>query len=330
MFGLLAFAEYPFAQLPNSGPITIVASVTETLSATDSYIGLDNHGYLTESLTTSDAYSAGIVYSKSITESVSASDIYQSPTSEVANLFGFTAFAEAPFAGLTPVPSRNNYADLIESLTATDSISALVQYGVLISESVTATDTVEQTPSNIEQVVESVTALDSVSTLASFTVTLTESVAALDSVDSLAYLLAALTESAVATDVYTYLSAVSADLTETVSSSESSDATVGPNISTVIETVTATDEYTPAGSTYNVSLSGDVSAQDVYIGGGSNSVDVLEVVYANGTFTSRFLWEVIDDTQTANWGNISTIQNANWGAVDTVQTSNWTPINTTG
>lgn len=307
MFGLIAFAEYPFAQLPNSGPVTIVASVTETLSATDSYIGLDNHGYITESLTTSDAYSAGIVYSKSITESVSASDIYQSPAIEVANLFGFTAFAEAPFAGLTPVPSRNTYANLIESLTATDSISALVQYGVLVSESVTATDNVEQTPSNIEQVVESVTALDSVSTLASFAVTLTESVAALDSVDSLAYLLAALTESAVATDVYTYLSDISADLTETV---------------------TATDEYTPAGSTYNVSLSGDVSAQDVYIGGGSTSVDILEVVYANGTFTSRFLWEVIDDTQAANWGSISTIQTPAWSIINNNQTSTWTPITT--
>ena len=290
MFGLVAFAEYPFALLPNSGPITLVASITETVTATDSSISVNNHDYLTESVTASDAYSAGIVYSKSITESVTATDSYQSPAIEVANLFGFTAFAEAPFAGLTPVPSRNTYADLIESLTTSDSISALVQFGALISESVSATDTVEETPSNVEQVVESVSA----------------------------------------TDAYVYISTTTADLTETVSSSDASDATVGPNTSTVIETVTATDSYNPAGSTYNVSLSADVIAQDFYLGGGSTSADILEVVYANSTCVSRFLWEVIDDTQTANWGNISTTQTANWGSVDTTQTPNWGPINTSG
>ena len=330
MFGLVAFAEYPFALLPNSGPITIIASVTETVTATDSSISVNNHDYLTESVTASDAYSAGIVYSKSITESVTATDSYQSPAIEVANLFGFTAFAEAPFAGLTPVPSRNTYADLIEAITTSDSISALVQFGALISESVSATDTVEETPTNVEQVIESVSAVDSIDTLASSTASLTESVLATDTVSSLAYLLAALTESISATDVYVYLSTTTADLTETVSSSDASDATVGPNTSTAIETVITTDSYSPAGSTYNVSLSANVTAQDFYLGGGSTSADILEVVYANSTCVSRFLWENIDDTQTANWGNISTSQTANWGAVDTTQTPNWNPINTSG
>ena len=103
MFGLVAFAEYPFALLPNSGPITIVVGITESLTATDAYIGLDNHAYLTEGATASDSLSGGINYVVSVSESVTASDVYQTPFDEVASLFGFTPFAAAPIAGLTIV-----------------------------------------------------------------------------------------------------------------------------------------------------------------------------------------------------------------------------------
>jgi len=52
---------------------------------------------------------------------------------------------------------------------------------------------------------------------------------------------------------------------------------------------------------------------------GSFYVTINETVYALDSVTGRYLWEPIDDTQTANWAPITTTQDAIW-----------TPINTLG
>jgi len=63
---------------------------------------------------------------------------------------------------------------------------------------------------------------------------------------------------------------------------------------------------------------------------GSFYATINETVYALDSLTSRFLWENIDDTQTANWASITTTQTANWAPITTTQDPTWTPINTLG
>jgi hypothetical protein len=42
--------------------------------------------------------------------------------------------------------------------------------------------------------------------------------------------------------------------------------------------------------------------------------------------TSRYLWELIDDNQTANWQNISNGQTPAWATINTDETANWQQV----
>jgi hypothetical protein len=305
MFGLIAFAEYPFAQLPNSGPITIVASVTETLSATDSYIGLDNHGYITESLTTSDSYSGGINYVVSVSETVTASDVYQTPFDEVATLFGFTAFAQAPIAGLTIVPSTFKVVDLLESITATDSFDVLIEYGAVVSESVTADDSYAgSTPINRVDVAETVTASSTV--------------------DGISGNIGSIEETITTDDVFASIGTSRADQPENLTATDSSVGALAQS-APVVETATPTDEFT---NTFNrtglitesapvtvvvssisgtqLTLTESVTATDTFDNGTPFDVNVVEYgtlddVYAFSSNT------YLDITETATASDVYTI-----------------------
>ena len=46
------------------------------------------------------------------------------------------------------------------------------------------------------------------------------------------------------------------------------------------------------------------------------------------TIISRFLWNPVDDSQTANWQNIGTVQTPTWADVNATQTPGWNPIQT--
>jgi hypothetical protein len=42
--------------------------------------------------------------------------------------------------------------------------------------------------------------------------------------------------------------------------------------------------------------------------------------------TARFLWEIINDSQTANWGTIDTAQASAWTTISDTQTASWGTI----
>ena len=53
-----------------------------------------------------------------------------------------------------------------------------------------------------------------------------------------------------------------------------------------------------------------------------------ETAVITETNGGRFLWEIIDDTEVANWQNISNPQTPGWAAVDTTESPGWTVIST--
>jgi hypothetical protein len=63
-----------------------------------------------------------------------------------------------------------------------------------------------------------------------------------------------------------------------------------------------------AGSTFNVSLSETGAITDVVVGG--------------------YLWNPIDDTQSANWQNVITAQSPGWVQINDAQGPNWVEIQT--
>jgi hypothetical protein len=41
----------------------------------------------------------------------------------------------------------------------------------------------------------------------------------------------------------------------------------------------------------------------------------------------RYLWELVDDQQTANWGIVNNTQSTGWACIDDTQTPNWGLVN---
>jgi hypothetical protein len=70
-----------------------------------------------------------------------------------------------------------------------------------------------------------------------------------------------------------------------------------------------------------VDLSGVVaevaSINDNAIAGGSYNVTVFEAAIVVDLLLGGLLWELIDNSQTANWGGIDNSQNADWQLVET-------------
>lgn len=325
MFGLVAFAEYPFALLPNSGPITIVVGITESLTATDAYIGLDNHAYLTEGATASDSLSGGINYVVSVSESVTASDVYQTPFDEVASLFGFTPFAAAPIAGLTIVPSTFKVVDLVESLSTfgwgantwgsgswgitsfspDGAFDAIIYYGASVSEPVTADDSYAgSTPINRVDVSETVTASSTV--------------------DGISGNVGNIEETLTTDDVFASIGTSRADQPEDLTATDSSVGALAQS-APVVETATPTDEFTntfnrvglitesaPVTTVYSsisgtqLTLTESVSATDVFDNGTPFDVNVVEY----GTLDDVYEFAsntYLDITETATASDVYTI-----------------------
>ena len=44
--------------------------------------------------------------------------------------------------------------------------------------------------------------------------------------------------------------------------------------------------------------------------------------------TRRLLWEVIDDSQVADWQNINAAQSVTWGSIDSSQGTSWQTLDT--
>jgi hypothetical protein len=53
---------------------------------------------------------------------------------------------------------------------------------------------------------------------------------------------------------------------------------------------------------------------------------VTDGAVAVDAMSARLLWEIINDAQTANWGNISNAQPGAWATVNDAQTAAWGTI----
>lgn len=80
------------------------------------------------------------------------------------------------------------------------------------------------------------------------------------------------------------------------------------DLSGVVAEVASINDNAIAGLNYNVTLFEAAAVVDLLLGG--------------------LLWEIIDNSQTANWGGIDNSQTANWGGVDNSQNADWELVET--
>jgi hypothetical protein len=72
-----------------------------------------------------------------------------------------------------------------------------------------------------------------------------------------------------------------------------------------------------------------VSAVDAFLASAVLFAAVQDGAVGVDTIVARFLWELIDDAQSANWATIGDAQTPNWATLTTAQTASWATINDT-
>jgi hypothetical protein len=82
-----------------------------------------------------------------------------------------------------------------------------------------------------------------------------------------------------------------------------------------------------APSTFNASVSETAQVLDAVFASAVFFATITEGAVAADQIIARLLWEIINDAQTADWGNINASQTTTWATIGTAQTNGWQDIN---
>jgi hypothetical protein len=233
------------------------------------------------------------------------------------------------------------------TVQAQDSITPAVRVNRSVSESATAQDTISSLRSLPGRISESATAQESVVAQAIFQGIIDEVVRGSDQFSTSIVFLAAFSEFAQAyAESVGYLtgsrsvseSSTAADTTaatKTLPGSISESATGADQSAAsliwavyISEQAAGLDSLNAPNSTYNATVANTVRALDTP---STNAIFYAAVIaYAGITdiATARYLWELIDDSQTADWVLVNDAAPTSWAVLDSSETADWTLIPT--
>jgi hypothetical protein len=196
-------------------------------------------------------------------------------------MFGFSAFADAPFASL---------------------LSAGQIYSVSITESVTASDAVLFNP---DPGTWGYGGWGSWSWGGSVPSEIVESLSASDSQNAYTIYSAVIQETLSASDAQAFTFEINAYVAESITASDTQTNTLIVT-QEILESLNALDSQS-GGMAYVCSILEVGDAVSVSVGGIGYSVTINETVYTIDSVTARDLWVQIDDIQNANWTLINTL-----------------------
>ncbi len=325
-----------------SGGTVYSVTIAETATATDAINapGSTYNTAVSETATITDTAVGGFLLLANVDESASAADdvvgylVFPASVSETASVSD-AALSLADFKAL-----------LAESASITDAANALASVGSLIVEAVTASDLIDASRLFSSFVVESATATDSGAAFSIFAVTVTELTTITDDVNApgstynpvlaetatatdsdVGFITfpASVDESATGTDEFSAFPIFSTNVLETASISDSA-STAATFTPVVLETATATDEAVVAPSTFNAPVVEFTTATDITSTTAVFQASLSESATATDVFFGGYLWNPIDDTQTANWQNINNTQTVTWTVISNTQSPGWQDI----
>ena len=216
-----------------------------------------------------------------------------------------------------------------ESVAATDAPAARAVYLGLLSESAVSSEAAAAAQAYFASITESVIAADSLGTSFAFYAALAEQAVGSDRADPNLIMSSAVAEILAAADSVSGSRVLLSGISETASAQEANriglmfhpvifESAQSTELSAVassvfavfaLEAVQSSDGVNPAGSIYNAALPVE----------GATAADFLVATY---------LWNPIDDTQTANWQNVNSTQTPGWTQVNDEQTPVWVVIPT--
>jgi hypothetical protein len=284
---------------------TLRPSIVETATATDT----DSARYSTnpaisEAASGADIPSAAATFQSQVTETSVAQDIVR----------GFMVAAVQVSESATGSDQisalRALAAAVVETVSGSDAVSAKAVFRGILQEIATLTDSVNAPGSTYSApVIELATLQDAVRAAATFPTAVIEAATGTE-INSAAFTpLVRIVETATITDVASALAAFAARTAESANITDEVSPPGSIYNPVVLAVAQLLDQVSPAGSIYNAPVLESATIADSLIGG--------------------FLWNLIDDSQTPDWGDISNIQAVSWVVVADNQTPNWQNVGNT-
>ncbi len=97
----------------------------------------------------------------------------------------------------------------------------------------------------------------------------------------------------------------------------------------VDENASGIDVFTVSASIFNAAFTDSASGIDALQPNFTYFITVSEGVNAQDLIFARYLWELIDNTETSDWGVINDTQTASWSQIDDTQALNWQNVGNT-
>jgi len=253
--------------------------------------------------------------------------------SSVADIFASQAVFPVAFADATTISEAAQVeasvfnALSLEGVALLDSTSLLVDFVVSVADGASGTDTATAQADFNVLILELLTGTDNVAAAATFQVAALDGATGVDSASATAVFTPAISEQATASEAVVASTTFPAGILESSAGSEIVAARMD-FVTFISELATGDMSTTVVASIFNARVDETVVALELLFTTAVFYVTITDNAIALDQFLGRLLWEIIDDTQNANWVSISVSQSTSWGVIDNIQPTNWQAVQT--
>ena len=215
-----------------------------------------------------------------------------------------------------------------DTATGSDTLTTIATLGVSFSDTATGTDTSSATLTLDAAFSDTATGSDTLTTIATLGVSFSDTATGADALTTIATLGVAFSDTASGADALSVSTAFNVSLSETATGADALTTIATLNVD-FSDTATGLDAFSPAGSTFNVASSETATGLDEVSPAGSTfNVSLSDAGTITDLVAGNYLWNPIDDTQSANWQNVVTAQTPAWTDIVNTQGPNWVEIQT--
>ena len=324
--------------------LTLNAAISELTVAADSQSSLASFGVgISETITASEAQASGLICLGTLSETATAADVaaaFQAYLGAVAeattatDLIAASLTLNAAISELTTgleqiATTLSSSASVSELISAADSLNGGLLFLSNISEATTAQEVAAAGLIFNRAIAEATTAAEVLVAIAAFNAAVPELVSGGDVAQALLTVGGSVNEALAALDASAALLTMSPEIAETASAQEVA-ANVYTANSSIAEAAQSVDSLAVAPSTFGAVALAVAQAIESLSPAGSiyNAALPIESAGITDFLVGSYLWNPIDDTQTANWQNVSNGQNPGWTQISDAQSPGWFVIPT--
>ena len=275
--------------------------------------------YISEAASGLDSIDPNLSIARSIDEAASSLDSID-PNLSIASTVSEASSGLDSVAPNLQIPSA-----IDEAASGLDANTAQLQAIGAIDEAASGLDANTAQLQATGAVSEAASGLDALTTTATLSLAIAEAASGVDLISTIATLNLAIAEAASGLD------AVDKTLTVTLSISEAASGV--DSVQPVLDAVAAILENASGQDTLATQLQAVTAILEAASGiegitaGAILFIDVVESATGSAVFNAAFLWNPIDDAQSAGWVAVPNAQTPTWSAIDNAQTVTWVLVN---